>query len=111
MGIFPFGKRYGMNTKQTTYEPDEDQNQGIVGTMARNSQPTDTELVGTRMPRLNPNIVTNQSGAAIEDDDESAETDESESDATDDEEEPGDNDHHQDDNYALGGHVTRSGGV
>ena len=96
-----------MNPKQTTYEPDEDQNQGVVGTMARNSESNDSELVSTRLPRLDPNIMTNQSGAAIEDDDEEVSKEE----VTDEVEEMGDNDHHQDDNYALGGHVTRSGGI
>lgn len=96
-----------MNPNQTKYEPDEDQNQGVVGTMARNNESNDSELVSTRLPRLDPNIMTNQSGAAIEDDDEEI----SDEDATEEDADMGDNDHHQDDNYALGGHVTRSGSV
>jgi hypothetical protein len=43
------------------YKPGLDQNQGVVGTMARNEQPEeDTELVGSRVPRMDPNIVTNE---------------------------------------------------
>ncbi|OIN58453.1 hypothetical protein BLX24_14505 [Arsenicibacter rosenii] len=94
--------------------------------MARNSESHDTELVSTRIPRMDPNIVTNQSGAAVEDggeeyedltvtedDDPATAGDEEYEDLTAVEEETDltEHDHHQDDNYSLGGHVTRSGGV
>jgi hypothetical protein len=42
------------------YEAGLDQNQGVVGTMARNQQHEDTELVGSRVPRMDPNVVTEQ---------------------------------------------------
>lgn len=57
-----------METQNENYEPGLDQNQGVVGTMARHEQPDDTELIGSRLPRLDPNIMTNQSGAAMDDD-------------------------------------------
>lgn len=51
------------------YEAGTDQNQGVVGTMARNQAHEDTELVGSRVPRLDPNIVTDQSGGPLNDED------------------------------------------
>lgn len=76
----------------------------------------DQELVGSRLYRLDPNNFSNQSGAAMEDGDED-ETSKEETDnelydePLDEEGDPtGEHDHHQDDNYQLGGHVTRSGG-
>ncbi len=56
-----------MNPKQTQYDAADDQNQGVISTMAKNNETHDTELVSTRIPRMDPNIVTNQSGAAMED--------------------------------------------
>lgn len=99
-----------MNTQEQNYEPGIDQNQGVVGTMARHNEndPNDTELVSTRVPRMDPNIVTNQSGAAMEDgDDEAIDEDLSDEEADDDVEE----DSSRDDNYALGGKVARSSGL
>jgi hypothetical protein len=70
----------------------------------------------SRLSRLHPDTFRNQSGAAIDDegdlvndtDEENEQTDE----PTDEDGDPtGEHDHHQDDNYALGGHVTRSGSV
>lgn len=77
----------------------------------------DTELVGSRIGRIDPDNFRNQSGAAIDDDDEAE--NETQDDGLFDEpvDEDGDptdmsdhseHNHHQDDNYALGGHVTRS---
>lgn len=115
-----------MNPNETHYDAADDQNQGVISTMAKNNESHDTELVSTRIPRLDPNIVTSQSGAAIDDGDEeyeditvaededtATEGDEAYEDLTEVEEETDltDHDHHQDDNYSLGGHVTRSGGV
>jgi len=73
----------------------------------------DTELIGSRIGRIDPENFRSQSGAAIDDDDDDTEA----AALTDDEpvdedgDPTGEHDHHQDDNYALGGHVTRSGGV
>ena len=49
-----------MENDPTKYEPGTDQNQGVVGTMARNQQQGDTEQEATQMPDLDPNVVTNQ---------------------------------------------------
>lgn len=57
------------------YEAGTDQNQGVVGTMARNQEHDDTELVGSRMPRLDPNIVTDQSGGTLNGEDAVEDTD------------------------------------
>ncbi|WP_128546922.1 hypothetical protein [Larkinella soli] len=73
----------------------------------------DTELVSTRLPRLHPDIVRNQSGAAMEDDEEdTVDEDETENEEpTDDDGDPtGEHDHQLDDNYYLGGNVARSSG-
>ncbi|GAB3270692.1 hypothetical protein GCM10027347_41540 [Larkinella harenae] len=72
------------------------------------------ELIGSRILRMSPGLFTNQSGAAIADDDEEFEEVEEETDLYDepvdeDGDPTGEHDHHQDDNYALGGKVTRSG--
>ncbi|RIV18513.1 hypothetical protein DYU11_28490 [Fibrisoma montanum] len=75
---------------------------------------SDTELIGTRVVRIDPDNFRNQSGAAIEDDDaDEAGADNSLADEpTDADGDPtGEHDHVQDDNYYLGGHVTRSGSV
>jgi hypothetical protein len=110
-----------MNPKHTNYEAAEDQNQGVISTMAKNNETNDTELVSTRVPRMDPNSMTNQSGAAIDDDDdevledltvdEDDETENVEETEVEEETDLTEHDHHQDDNYALGGHVTRSGGI
>jgi hypothetical protein len=49
-----------METKPNEYEPGIDQNQGVVGPMARNQQHGDTEAEGTQAPDLDPNLVMNQ---------------------------------------------------
>lgn len=74
----------------------------------------DTELISSRVGRIDPDNFENQSGASI-DDDKANDTDEEQDDETVDEDgdltdtsDHGEHDHHQDDNYALGGHVTRS---
>ena len=90
-----------MNTLLETITPSEDA----------------TEQVGSRLNRIDPNNFRNQSGAAIEDDDEkpkpseSADTNLFDEPVDEDGDPTGEHDHHQDDNYALGGHVTRSGSV
>ncbi|WP_185731293.1 hypothetical protein [Larkinella rosea] len=72
-------------------------------------------LTDFRISHMNPGIFKNQSGAAMEDGDED-ELDEIEEEEDlydeplDEDGDPtGEHDHHQDDNYALGGKVTRSG--
>lgn len=102
------------------YEAGIDQNQGVVGTMARNQQHEDTELVGSRVERLDPNIVTDQSGGTVNDDDAVEETDEmgerdyvndaavADEDVDGNGDPTGEHDHHQDDNYSLGGSVGRT---
>jgi hypothetical protein len=70
----------------------------------------------TRLARLHPDTFRNQSGAAIEDEGDLINDEDEESELTDeptdeDGDPTGEHDHHQDDNYALGGHVTRSGSV
>jgi hypothetical protein len=77
-----------------------------VGTTARNQQQDDTELVGSRVARIDPNTVTDQSGGTLNNDDDAVEaTDEmSQQELVDDRDEivanEGDsirgNDHHQD---------------
>ncbi len=83
-------------------------------TITQNPTSDDIELIGSRIGRVNPDNFENQSGA---DTDDSTSEDETQDDGifdepTDDEGDPtGEHDHQQDDNYALGGHVTRSGSV
>ena len=77
-------------------------------------QTANSELVGSRIGRINPDNFQNQSGAAIDDDDDTDQDTNTEEDVDDepldeDGDPTGEHDHHQDDNYALGGHVTRSG--
>lgn len=55
-----------METNKDDYEAGVDQNQGVVGTMARNQQHGDTEAEGTQAPDLDPNRVTDQSADAPE---------------------------------------------
>ena len=87
----------------------ETQKTGLVGTMVSDN---DTELVGSRVARINPTVV-DQSGAAIDDDDDDLvdiDDDDLEMEPYDEDGDPtGEHDHHQDDNFALGGKVTRSG--
>ena len=75
--------------------------------------PMDAEVVGSRIGRIDPDIFRNQ-GTSPNDEVTEDDLDESDTDdkPTDEEGDPtGEHDHHQDDNYALGGHVTRSGGL
>lgn len=88
----------------------ETQKEGLIGTMVSDD---DTESVGSRVARINPTIV-DQSGAAIDDDDDDdsfgIDDEDLEEEPYDEEGDPtGEHDHHQDDNFALGGKVTRSG--
>ncbi|UHG89867.1 hypothetical protein [Spirosoma oryzicola] len=79
-----------------------------------NPMPGDVELIGSRIGRIDPDNFRNQSGAAMEDGDDEEVVDDNElsDEPTDEDGDPtGEHDHHQDDNYALGGHVTRSGSV
>lgn len=69
-------------------------------------------IIGSHLARIDPDNFRNQSGAAIDDgNDEATETDEEIIDDEGDSTDVAEHDHHQDDNYALGGHVTRSGSV
>lgn len=73
----------------------------------------DTERIGSRIGRINPDNFSNQSGDADSETeknglfDKPTDEDGDPTDASD----HGEYDHRQDDNYALGGHVTRSGSV
>ncbi len=49
-----------MENNPDQYEPGIDQNQGVVGTMARNQQQGDAVTEGTQVPDLDPNRATNQ---------------------------------------------------
>jgi hypothetical protein len=42
------------------YDAGTDQNQGIVGTMARNEQHGDTDAEGTQLPEFDPNLATQE---------------------------------------------------
>lgn len=97
-------------------------NQPLNNMISRLDNPLrpDVGRIGSRMSRIDPGIFYNQSGAAMEDgNDEPIQADENRltDEPVDDEGDPtdmsdhGENDHHQDDNYALGGHVTRSGSI
>lgn len=70
----------------------------------------DNEVIGSRIGRIDPDNFRNQHN---DDPDEEAVVDSDLDDEPIDEDgDPtGEHDHHQDDNYALGGHVTRSGSV
>ena len=90
-------------------------------TLIHNESLTDTDLVGSRLGRIDPDIFRNQGlttagPSSSDDDDEELSDDETDEDlfdepADEDGDPTGEHDHHQDDNYALGGHVTRSGSV
>lgn len=56
-----------METDSTDYEAGNDQNQGVVGTMARNQQHGDSEIEGTQEPGFDPNLVTNKPSGSPED--------------------------------------------
>lgn len=82
-------------------------------TLVNHPETDDAELIGSRIGRVDPDNFQDQSGASIDDDDDdnANDTDEAQYDEPVDEDgDPtGEHDHQQDDNYALGGHVTRSG--
>ena len=84
-------------------------------TLQDHETPADAELIASPMGLIDANALTNQTKAAIEDGDDIDEEDvveeESDEPIDSDGDPTGEHDHHQDDNYALGGHVTRSGGV
>lgn len=90
-----------------------------MATQSNSQNPDNAVLIASPMGLIDPNDFKNQSGAAIEDDDELDEDDadekELDDEPVDEDGDPtgmpdhGEHDHHQDDNYALGGHVTRSG--
>lgn len=64
-----------MENKPNEYEPGIDQNQGVVGTMARHEQHGDTEPEGTQLTELDPNLVTNQVSTGAEDEEDEPSTD------------------------------------
>lgn len=79
-------------------------------TLENKQLPMDAEVVGSRIGRIDPAVFTNQTDPDEEDDD-LVESDFDEETTDEDGDPTGEHDHHQDDNYALGGHVTRSGGL
>jgi hypothetical protein len=100
-----------MKTQQLPMRPGEDQHRGDIP--ANDSVKDDTELVGSRVGRMDPMIVKDQSGAAIEDGEDASDEPELVDDEPVDEDgsPTGEHDHHQDDNYSLGGNVARSSGL
>lgn len=83
-------------------------------TITQSSVSDDVELIGSRIGRVDPDNFENQSATDTND---NTSEDETQDDGlfdepTDEDGDPtGEHDHQQDDNYALGGHVTRSGSV
>ncbi|GAB3020988.1 hypothetical protein [Spirosoma pulveris] len=72
----------------------------------------ETEVIGSRIARIDPDNFRNQRPDDTATDDQDEEKTGLFDEPVDDEGDPtGEHDHHQDDNYALGGHVTRSGSV
>jgi hypothetical protein len=49
-----------MENKPENYDAGVDQNQGVVGTMARNQERPDATDSNDRVSRLDPNVVTGQ---------------------------------------------------
>ncbi|WP_420149989.1 hypothetical protein [Spirosoma sp.] len=81
-------------------------------TLSDHQNTTDTEPIASPMGLIDPNDFKNQSGAAIDDGDDDLNDEDADDEPVDEDGDPtGEHDHHQDDNYALGGHVTRSGSV
>jgi len=80
-------------------------------TLENKPLPMDAEIVGSRVGRIDPDIFRNQRTDPDEEDDNSVASDVDEEPTDEDGDPTGEHDHHQDDNYALGGHVTRSGGL
>lgn len=56
-----------MENKPDDYDAGIDQNQGVVGTMARNQERPDTTDSNDRQSRLDPNVVTGQTDARPDD--------------------------------------------
>ena len=52
-----------MENKPDNYDAGVDQNQGVVGTMARNQESADATDSNDRESRFDPNVVTSQTGA------------------------------------------------
>ncbi|GAB3886823.1 hypothetical protein [Spirosoma agri] len=75
-----------------------------------NTNDGDVELIGSRIARIDPDNFRNQSGASTDDSDKDDEVIDDEEPTDEDGDPTGEHDHQQDDNYALGGHVTRSSG-
>ncbi len=46
-----------MENNDENYDPGTDQNQGVVGTMARNQEHQDAESDATQVPQLDPNLA------------------------------------------------------
>lgn len=69
--------------------------------------PADAELIGSRIGRIDPDIFENQSS----DDNDNVDEDTNNEPVDEDGDPTGEHDHKQDDNYAVGGHVTRSGSI
>ncbi len=56
-----------MENKPDNYDAGIDQNQGVVGTMARNQERADATGSNDRESRLDPNVVMSQTGALPDD--------------------------------------------
>ena len=56
-----------MKNKPDNYDAGADQNQGVVGTMARNQERADATDSNDRESRLDPNVVTAQTGSPPDD--------------------------------------------
>ena len=65
-----------MENNDDTYDPGTDQNQGVVGTMARNQQHEDAESDATQVPQLDPNLATGAVENTTENEPDSPKTDE-----------------------------------
>ncbi len=62
-----------MENKPDNYDAGVDQNQGVVGTMARNQERADATDSNDRESRMDPNVVTSQTDA-LPDDENAAKT-------------------------------------
>ena len=92
-----------------------------MATSVNHQSSADKELIASPMGLIDAEDFKNQSDTTDalfpengddDSDDEYVEEDELQDEPVDEDGDPtGEHDHHQDDNYALGGHVTRSGGV
>lgn len=92
-----------------------------MATVSTHQSADDKELIASPMGLIGADDFKNQSEATDalfsengddDSDEEYIQDEETDDEPVDEEGDPtGENDHHQDDNYALGGHVTRSGSV